>query len=64
MEAYRIFPIGYNPQLITVLIYKDNEGKHWLMIIRGWIEIDEDQYNDIINIAKNDDELFEITQIL
>lgn len=64
MVAYRISPIGYDPTIVSVMIYKDNEGNYKLWVIRGWIEINEEQYNTIKDIAQNDDEHFEITQIL
>lgn len=64
MEAYRISPIGYVPEILSVLLKKDSEGNHYILFIRIWVEISEDQYNEIINNAKNDEEHFEITQIL
>lgn len=64
MEVYRISPIGYVPERHSVLLKKDNEGKGYIFSIRIWVEISEDNYHEILNNVQNDEEHFEITQIL
>lgn len=64
MEVYRISPIGYVSEISSVLLGKDNEGNCHIFLIVVLIEISEDNYHEILNNVQNDEEHFEITQIL